>query len=113
MLAFKLLILVLLILKLIGITVFDLFNNLYYLKIYSITSCSIVIGYQLLNLYLIHKFSVKKIKYSEVLPDFIIKWLQELEVLSSSKPGINSVKQMCYTQIFIYLFLLVCTGILL
>ena len=106
-LAFKLLMLVLVILKLLGFTVFDVLNNLYYLKIYSITSCSLVIGYQLLNLYLIHKFSVKKVKYSEVLPDFIIKWLQELEVLSSSKPGINSVKQMCYTQIFIYLFLLV------
>ena len=106
-LAFKLLMSDLVILKLLGFTVFDVLNNLYYLKIYSITSCSLVIGYHLLNLYLIHKFSVKKVKYSEVLPDFIIKWLQELEVLSSSKPGINSVKQMCYTQIFIYLFLLV------
>ena len=57
-LAFKLLMLVLVILKLLGFTVFDVLNNLYYLKIYSITSCSLVIGYQLLNLYLIHKFSV-------------------------------------------------------
>jgi hypothetical protein len=62
---FKLLFSIILVLKLLGfsiISVSDIFNNLYNLKILSYIICSLIISYQLLNLYLIHKFSNKKIK---------------------------------------------------
>ena len=112
-LSFKLLILVLVVLKLLGFSIiFDFLINIYLLKNLIYFLCSIVIGYQLLNLYLIHKFSIKKLKYSEVLPDFIINWLKEFEVITSSESGIKRFKQICYIEICIYLFIMVVIGLI-
>jgi hypothetical protein len=111
-LSFKLLILVLVVLKLLGFSIiFDVLNNLYLLKKLIYFLCSVVIGYQLLNLYLIHKFSFKKVKYPEVLPDFIINWLKEFKTITSCESGIKRFKQICYIEICIYLFIMVVIGL--
>ena len=79
-LIFSLLLVIILVLKLLGLSSLDVLNNPYYIKIFSYISCSLAIFYELLNLYLLHKFTNKNIKISEVLPEFIINWLQEFEV---------------------------------
>jgi hypothetical protein len=55
---FRLLFIILLILKLLGFNnIIDVIYNTYYLKMYIYISCSLAIIFQLLNLYLLHKFS--------------------------------------------------------
>jgi hypothetical protein len=42
-------------------------------------------GYQLLNLYLVHKFASKIVKLPEVFPDLWVNWLKEFEVIVLSE----------------------------
>jgi hypothetical protein len=44
----------------------------------------------------------KNLKISEVLPQFLINWLKEIETSSSTKEGIKEFKKTCYTEIWIY-----------
>lgn len=86
-------------------------------KIYAIVSCSVAICFELLNLYFLYKYvrgrvCTKKVKYSKILPDFIINWLQGIEIISSSKTHMNSVKNLCCTHIFVYLIIVVIIVIL-
>ena len=71
-LLFRLLLLSLLALKLLGFNILDFMSSMYYLRIYCYVVCTLVIFYQLLNLFLLHKFSKKNIKIPKVLPEFLI-----------------------------------------
>lgn len=73
---------------------------------------SLIISFDLLNLYLMHKFTTKNVKISEVLPDFIINWLKELEVISRSEVTIKSFKKIYYVDISIYLTIAIINCIL-
>lgn len=102
-LLFNLIIITVLVLKLFGISIItDVIFNLYYLKIINYIFCSFGIGFQLLNIYLIHKFSTKNINIPEVFPEFIINWLKSIEVLSSNKVSLKDFKYGCYIEICIY-----------
>ena len=94
-------------LKLLGFNISDLINNIYYLKIYFYITNSLLIIYQLFNLYLLHKFSNDNIKISNVLPDFLINWLKEFEILSSTKENINEFKKTCYIYLLIYILIII------
>jgi hypothetical protein len=64
-------------------------------------------GYQLLNLYLLHKFASKNVKIPEVFPDFVINWLKEFEVIVLSEESIKEFKKICYIELVIYLIMMV------
>lgn len=107
---FRLLLLTILVLKLLGISILEFLNCTLYIKIYSYITCSLLISYQLLNLYLLQKFSNNNnIKIPEVLPNFIINWLKEFEIIGSKKKNINNFKQIYYIEISIYLVILILT----
>ena len=74
---------------------------------YVLITSSLVIIYQLVNLYLIHKFSKKDTIIPEILPEFVINWLKEFEILKTSKISVKEFKNMCYIQICIYLAIIV------
>jgi hypothetical protein len=109
----NLIIIFLIVLKLLGLTlptsILDVLFNIYYLKIYIYILTSLFTIYQLVNLYLIYKFMNNNIKIPELLPEFLINWLKEYEVFKSSKTGIKEYKNMCYTQISIYLVIVLIT----
>lgn len=112
-LAFKLIIFILLILKFLGYNILtDAINDVSFLRNFIYTFSSLVIFYDLLNLYLLHKFATKNVKISEVLPDFIINWLKEFEVLSSTKNSIKEFKKENYINISIYIFIMIVITIL-
>jgi hypothetical protein len=70
---FKFLFVTILVLKLLGFSFLSVFSiNIYYIKVAYYIIFSLIICYHLLNLYLLHKFSNKKIKILEVLPEFVI-----------------------------------------
>jgi hypothetical protein len=64
-------------------------------------------GYQLLNLYLVHKFASKNVKIPEVFPDFWINWLKEFEVIVLSEESIKEFKKICYIELVIYLIMII------
>ena len=98
----------LIVIKLFGFnTNLEMFFNLYYLKIYIYTLSSLFIFFELLNLYLVHKFSQQNISISPVLPNFLLKWLSEFKIICKSEKGIQVFKQMCYKQIGLYISILV------
>jgi hypothetical protein len=106
------LLLKLLLLSILGfssIFIFFFLSNINYIKIFSYFSCSLVIIFQLFNLYLLHKFSNKNIKISAegLLPDFIINWLKDIEIISSNKKSINEFKKTCYIEILVYLLIII------
>ena len=107
-LLFKLIFFSMIVLKLLGFNFLDVLNNVYYLKIFSYVSCSLAITYQLLNLYLIYKFYKKNTPPAipEFLPNFIINWLKEFEILGSTNESFNEFKNMCYREILVYLLLI-------
>lgn len=66
-------------------------------------STSFAIFYQILNLYLLHKFSTNKnYKISEVYPEFIIDWLRNIQILSSSKESIHVLKNFLPASSYIF-----------
>jgi hypothetical protein len=86
---FRLVFLSILVLKLLGFTnILDIYNNLIYLKLFIYTSCSLVILYQLINIFLLYKFSNKNVKIPEILPEFLINWLKEFEFICQDPIGI-------------------------
>ena len=96
-----------LIIKLLGFNVLDVLSNNYYLKMYCYISCSLVILYQILNILLLYKFSKNNIKIPEILPDFIINWLKDLELVSKDKEYQKEYKPSTYREILMYLILLI------
>ena len=107
------LIIFLIVLKLLGLSlptsILDVLFNIYYLKIYIYILTSLFTIYQLVNLYLIYKFMNNSIKIPEALPSFLINWLKEYEVFRSCKSSIKEYKNMCYTQISLYLVIALIT----
>ena len=105
-LAFKLLLLSILVLKLFGFTtIYNVLYNPFFFKIFTFTSCSLIIIYQLLNLYFLHKFFKKDINISDisvVLPDILKNWLNSIDILSQNELSIKEFKKMCYFEILIY-----------
>jgi len=67
---------------------------MYYIKVAYYIIFSLIISYHLLNLYLLHKFSTKQIKILEVLPEFVINRLKEVEMMSTTKAEIKEFKTM-------------------
>ncbi len=105
---FRLVFLSILVLKLLGFTnILDIYNNLIYLKLFTYTSCSLVILYQLLNIFLLYKFSNKNVKIPEILPEFLINWLKEFEFICQDPISIKEFKNTCYREIFIYIFIII------
>ena len=80
--------------------------DFYYIKVACYTIYSLRICYNLLNIYLLHKFINKSIKILEVLPEYLIQRLKEIETVSTSKPGIEEFKTNCYLDIYVYLILM-------
>ena len=107
-LVLKLLFIIITVLKLLGYSIISdvLMDNNFLVKLVYIY-CTLVIIYQLLNLYLVYKFSTKKVQISEILPDFLIKWLQEFELIARDKIFIKEVKKDIYIHISIYILTMV------
>nr|WVH38206.1 hypothetical protein [Trametes cingulata] len=104
---FKIILITLLGLKLLGISIFEFYNNIYYLEIYCLVLCIFYILYECVNLYLLHIFSTKSIKkIPDVLPNFFIEWLNSFKVLSSKEVLKNEIKKMCYVHISLYLVIM-------
>ena len=81
----------------------SIFLNYYnYLNIFVYFSTSLVIFYEILNLYFLNRFINKNMKISVVLPQFIINWLKELEEAASNDLTIKIVKENSYIHISIY-----------
>jgi hypothetical protein len=108
---FKLLFFTILVLKLLGYS-FIYLNNIYFLKNFLYFTSFLMIIYQFFNLYLLHKFSIKNVKISKILPDFIINWLKEFEIICSSKSSVKEFKKTCYIEILIYIIIMVIITIL-
>jgi len=67
--------------------------NLYF-KLYAILGCLLGIFNELFALYSLHKFiSNPNFKIPEILPDFLIKWLNGFKILSTSKESIKDIKK--------------------
>lgn len=114
--SFKILFVTIIVLKLYGFSLGSVFLsilsiNVYYIKVAYFTIFSLRICYNLLNLYLLHKFSTKSIKILDIWPEFIIKELKNLETMSKTKPGIKEFKTSFYLDILVYLILM-CIGII-
>nr|YP_003495103.1 hypothetical protein TrcifM_p12 [Trametes cingulata]ADD21057.1 hypothetical protein [Trametes cingulata] len=104
---FKIILISLLGLKLLGISIFEFYNNIYYLEIYCLVLCILYILYECVNLYLLHIFSTKKNKkIPDVLPNFFIDWLNSFKVLSSNELLKNETKKNCYVHISLYLVIM-------
>ena len=106
---FKLIFSIVLVLKLLGFSsIFEVITNTYYLKMYTLTLCSLATLYQLSSIYLLYIFIKKNPKIPEFLPEFLINWLKEFEELSKAESGyFKDFKKSCYTEIAIYLVVII------
>uniref|UniRef100_UPI0030E408C9 cytochrome c oxidase subunit 3 n=1 Tax=Daedaleopsis nitida TaxID=1140402 RepID=UPI0030E408C9 len=107
----KLSLLSILIFKLVGISPIEFIFNVSYLKISSYLLSTLAIFFELFSLYLLHKFSTKKVNIPDVFPNFIINWLKEFELLGSSKESIIDFKYNSYIHICISLSIIIITTI--
>ena len=108
-LVFKLIFSIVLVLKLLGFSsIFEVITNTYYLKMYTLTLCSLATLYQLSSIYLLYIFIKKNPKIPEFLPEFLINWLKEFEELSKAESCyFKDFKKSCYTEIAIYLVVII------
>ena len=108
-LVFKLIFSIVLVLKLLGFSsIFEVITNTYYLKMYTLTLCSLATLYQLSSIYLLYIFIKKNPKIPEFLPEFLINWQKEFEELSKAESGyFKDFKKSCYTEIAIYLVVII------
>ena len=105
--AIKIILVILLTIKLFGITITEFLNTPYYLKIYFIVSGGMAITYYLLTLYFLHRAINNKLQVSKVLPDFIQEWLKEQEEASKDTWTINDTKKNSYVHVCIYLVFII------
>ncbi len=111
---FKLLLIGIFIIKLLGYkTILTILDNRFYFKLAGIIICLLIIIYDLLNIYLLYKFSKKDMKISEFLPKFIQKKLKMFEDISSVNEDIKIFKDMYYRNIFVYFLIILVLIILL
>ena len=109
-LAFKIWIFTILVIKLLGFSVLEVYFNKEYFRVYCYITCSLIIFYQLFNLYLLHIFTTREVKIPEILPDFILNRLKGNFVglnTDKDKEWIRYLKNMYYTEILIYTVLLI------
>ena len=106
-LVIKLFLVFLLVIKLLGISFLEFYNSWLYLRMYCYFVSTLIIMYELLNLYLMHKFHTQTIKIPQVLPDFLRNWLKEFEAVSSRVEYIKEFKKGCYIEIGMYLSLII------
>ncbi len=107
-LLFSLLFITVFVLKLLGFSSsFVFLNNIFYVKIYIYISVVLAILFQLFEILMLYLFSTKKIKISEVLPDFVINWLKQIELVSTRTEYITEFKNSCYREIVIYLIIVI------
>lgn len=109
--SFKILFVTIIILKLFGFSIGSAFLsvlsiNAYYIKVAYYTIFSLRILYNLLILYLLHRFSNQSIKILDVLPEFLIQRLKDIEMMSKTKAGIKEFKTTLYLDISVYLILM-------
>ena len=98
----------LVILKIFGIiTVLEFLNSGYFLKTYFLSGCILILLYYFISLYFMYFFSIKKREIPEVLPDFLIEWLKDFEVITKNKEIIKEFKSVFYQEILLYSVLLV------
>jgi hypothetical protein len=95
------------VLKLLGYSIFSLITDKSLLRNLIFVYFFLVTSYQLLNLYLAHIFASKKIKIPEILPDFLINWLKEFEIITLTEESIKGFKKTCYIELFVYLVMMV------
>jgi hypothetical protein len=88
------------------INILNITFDSYYLKVFILSYSFLVIIYLLLNLYFVYLFSIKKIQISEVLPNFVINWLKDIEVMCSSKEGIQAIKELFYRELLVYIIII-------
>ena len=98
---------ILLIIKFLGFNYIDIFISTYYLKFIIYIIGISAINFQILNLYLLNKFSSKEVTIPSILPDFIINWLNEFKMICESKESINEFKKLYYIEILVYIIILV------
>lgn len=107
---FKLIFVVILVLKLLGFSLYtDFFLNMHNLKLLSQTLCGLWILFLILHVYLIHKFAQKDRQIPEILPNFLIEWLSEFKQIVATPQSIKSFKNMYYIQIALYICIIVFT----
>ena len=82
-------------------------NTPFYMKLLISSMCIILILYDFLSLYLIYMFHKSDIKISIFFPNFIIKWLEGFKETSADKGAILAFRDLYYTNITIYLFVLI------
>ena len=94
--------------KILGYSVFlTIYNNRYYFNIFSYSLFSLGILYQLLHIFLIYIFSKKKRNIPEILPDFLINWLKEFELMCLTKESTQYFKNFFYRHILVYIIMIV------
>ena len=87
-------------------------NFFIYIKISFIILLILAIFYQILNLYILHKFIImnnkgEEITISPVFPNFIIEYLKDLKLYSKDAEVVKSVKRSYYVQIILYTIMFV------
>jgi hypothetical protein len=95
------------VLKLLGYNIFSLITDKSLLRNLIFVYFFLVTSYQLLNLYLAHIFANKKIKIPEILPDFLINWLKEFEIITLTEESIKGFKKTCYIELLVYFAMMV------
>lgn len=92
-------------LKLFGYNLIDLIidDSLLVYIIYGYSS--LAISYFLLHLYLLHKFYKAKVNIPEILPQFIIDWLEGIKILASNKVGFKTNKETVYLNLIVYIII--------
>lgn len=98
-----------LVMKLLGFSIIDVWTNPEKLKIYIAVLTIFVILYQLLSLFFfLFRFSKgKNINCLEILPNFLINWLNDLKEMSLNNEVFISTKESLYLHIGIYIVVLI------
>lgn len=97
-----------LVMKLLGFSFIDVWTNPEKLKIYIAVLTIFVILSQLLSLFFLFRFSKgKNINCLEILPNFLINWLNDLKEMSLNNEVFISTKESLYLHIGIYIVLLI------
>lgn len=89
-------------------------KSAYFFKLYAFGGLFIAISYEIINLFCLYKFSKKSIEISEMLPNFLINHLKQLEMISQEKTNLQFYrKNYIYFHIFMYIGILILTLIIL
>ena len=65
----------------------------------------------MLHLYLLQKFYKAKVNIPEILPQFIIDWLEGIKNLASNEVGFKTNKETVYLNLIVYIIICILYGI--